>query len=42
MLTTTSNIIVELNKGEKLNDKNYEIRHRKVQYILVKQKALKH
>ena len=40
MLTTTKNIITELNKDEKLNDDNYEVWHRKVQYILVKQEAL--
>ena len=40
MSTTTKNIITELNKDEKLNDDNYEVWLRKVQYILVKQEAL--
>ena len=40
MSTTTKNIIVELNKGEKLNGDNYEIWHYKVQYILEEQEAL--
>ena len=40
MLTTTKNIIAELNKGEKLNGDNYEIWHRKVQYILEEQETL--
>ena len=40
MSTATKNIIVELNKGEKLNGDNYEIWHRKVQYILEEQEAL--
>ena len=40
MSTTTKNIITELNNDEKLNDDNYEVWLRKVQYILVKQEAL--
>ena len=40
MLIATKNIIAELNKGEKLNGDNYEIWHRKVQYILEEQEAL--
>ena len=39
-MTTTKNIIAELNKGEKLNGDNYEIWHYKVQYILEEQEAL--
>ena len=41
MSTATKNIIVELNKGEKLNGDNYEIWHRKVRYILEEQETLK-
>ena len=40
MSTTTRNMIVELNKDEKLNDDNYEFWHRKVQNILEEQEAL--
>ena len=40
MSTTTKNITVELNMGEKLNGENYEIWHRKVQYILEEQETL--
>ena len=40
MLTATKNIIVDLNKGEKLNGDNYEIWHRKVRYILEEQETL--
>ena len=36
----TKNIIAELNKGEKLNGDNWDIWHRKVQYILEEQEAL--
>ena len=41
MSTTTRNMIVELNKDEKLNDDNYEFWHRKVQNILEEQETLK-
>ncbi|OMO74603.1 Zinc finger, CCHC-type [Corchorus olitorius] len=34
------NIIVDLNKGEKLNGDNYNIWHRKVQYLLEEQEVL--
>jgi len=30
----SKNIIVDLNKGEKLDDDNYDIWHRKVEYLL--------
>ena len=40
MSSTSRNIIAELNKDEKLNGDNYEVWHRKVQYILVEQEAL--
>ena len=34
------NIMVELNKGEKLNDDSYEIWSMKIQYVLEEQEAL--
>ena len=40
MSTTTRNIIVELNKDEKLNGDNYKIWYCKVQYNLEKQETL--
>ena len=40
ILTTTRNIITELNKGEKLNDNNYHIWHCKFWCILEDQKVL--
>ena len=40
MASTSKNIIAELNKGEKLNGDNYDIWHRKIQYILEEQDAL--
>ena len=40
MSTATRNIIVELNKAEKLNGDNYEIWYRKVQYVLEEQEVL--
>ena len=36
----SKNIIAELNKGEKLNGDNWDIWHRKVQYILEEQDAV--
>ena len=39
MSSTTKNIVAELNKGVKLNGENYDIWHRKVQYILTEQEA---
>ena len=38
--TTSKNIVIDLNKGENLNDDNYEIQSMKVQYMLKEQKAL--
>ena len=37
----SKNIIVDLNKGEKLDSDNYDIWHRKVQYLLDEQEVLK-
>lgn len=40
MTTTTKNIVVELNRDEKLNGDNYEIWSMKIQYVFEKQEAL--
>ena len=40
MATSCKNIIVELNKDEKLNTDNYEIWSLKIQYVLEEQEAL--
>ena len=40
MTIVAKNIIVELNKGEKLNGDYYEIWSMKIQYILEEKKAL--
>ena len=40
MTSATKNIVVELNKGEKLNGENYEIWNMKIQYVLEEQEAL--
>ena len=39
-MAATKNIIVDLNQGEKLNEKNYDVWHRKIQYILEEQDML--
>ncbi|KAL7225158.1 hypothetical protein ACSBR1_020524 [Camellia fascicularis] len=38
----SKNIIVELNNGDKLDGNNYDIWHRKVQYLLNEQELLDH
>jgi hypothetical protein len=40
MTFASRNIVTELNKGEKLNDKNYEIWDMKIQYVLEEQEVL--
>ena len=40
MTIVAKNIVAELNKGEKLNDNNYEIWSMKIQYVLEEQEAL--
>ena len=40
MASATKNIVVELNKGEKLNGENYEIWNMKIQYVLEEQEVL--
>ena len=36
-MVVTKSIIVDLNQGDKLNDKNYDVCHRKIQYLLEEQ-----
>ena len=36
-MVVTKSIIVDLNQGDKLNDKNYDVWHRKIQYLLKEQ-----
>ena len=38
-MASSKNIVVELNKGENLNGDNYDIWHRKFQYILEEQET---
>ena len=40
MAIATKNIVAELNKGEKLNGDNFDVWHRRVQYILEEQEYL--
>ena len=40
MTSASKNIVAKLNKGEKLNGDNYDIWHRKIQYILEEQETL--
>ena len=40
MATVAKNIVVELNKGKKLNKDNYEIWSMKIQYVLEEQEDL--
>ena len=39
-MVTTKSIITDLNQGEKLNEKNYDVWHRKIQYVLEEQDML--
>ena len=39
-MIATKNIVVNLNQGEKLNYKNYNVWHRKIQYLLEEQDML--
>ena len=39
-MAATKSIIVDLNQGEKLNEKNYDVWHRKIQYVLEEQDML--
>ncbi|ONK57838.1 uncharacterized protein A4U43_C09F4710 [Asparagus officinalis] len=40
IMAATKSIVADLNKGEKLNEKNYDVWHRKIQYILKEQDML--
>ena len=40
-MAATKSIIADLNQGEKLNEKNYDVWHRKIQYVLKEQDILK-
>ncbi|ONK79424.1 uncharacterized protein A4U43_C01F6230 [Asparagus officinalis] len=40
IMAATKNIVVDLNKGEKLNEKYYDVWHRKIQYLLEEQDML--
>ena len=39
-MAATKSIIADLNQGEKRNEKNYDVWHHKIQYILEKQDML--
>ena len=39
-MAITKRIIADLNQGDKLNDKNNDVWHRKIQYLLEKQDML--
>ena len=36
-MVATKSIIADLNQGDKLNKKNYDVWHRKIQYVLEEQ-----
>ena len=40
-MAATKSIIANLNQGDKLNEKNYDVWHHKIQYVLKKQEMLK-
>ena len=39
-MAATRSIVADLNQGDKLNDKNYEVWHHKIQYLLEEQDML--
>ena len=39
-MAATRSIVADLNQGNKLNDKNYDVWHRKIQYLLEEQDML--
>ena len=39
-MATTRSIVANLNQGDKPNDKNYDVWHRKIQYLLEEQDML--
>ena len=40
-MAATKSIVADLNHGDKLNEKNYDVWHRKIQYLLEEQDMLK-
>ena len=40
-MSTIKSTITDLNQGDKLNENNYDVWHRKIQYVLEEQKMLK-
>ena len=39
-IAVTRSIVADLNQGDKMNDKNYDVCHRKIQYLLEEQDML--
>jgi hypothetical protein len=39
-MTASKSIIVDLNHGDKLSEKNYDVWHRKIEYLLEEQEML--
>ena len=39
-MAATKSIVADLNHGDKLNEKNYDVWHRKIQYLLEEQDML--
>ena len=39
-IAATRSLVADLNYGDKLNDKNYDVWHRKIQYLLEEQDML--
>ena len=39
-MVATKSIVADLNQEDKLNDKNYDVWHRKIQYLLEEQDML--
>ena len=39
-MAVTGSIVAHLNQGDKLNDKNYDVWHRKIQFLLEEQDML--
>ena len=39
-MAATRSIVANLNQGDKLDDKNYDVWHRKIQYLLEEQDML--
>ena len=39
-MATNRSIVVDLNQGDNLNNKNYDVWHRKIQYLLEEQDML--